>query len=172
MRLAVSLVAHTGLHSPEACANTVLSCTPAVPSQSHNGSKSCARYQDRSTSGEVCFSPARRDVRSRRQQPFAIDVSFRSKPSTAPSLLGLAAIQYFERVKDLTGLSPKRRFIAILAAAAVLSAVLIIVLGPWLARYAVAEPNARSSHKLPTPQGGGIAVVGATVLVSGGVLFF
>jgi UDP-N-acetylmuramyl pentapeptide phosphotransferase/UDP-N-acetylglucosamine-1-phosphate transferase len=62
--------------------------------------------------------------------------------------------------------------LTILAAAAVLSAVLIIVLGPWLARYAVAEPNARSSHKLPTPQGGGIAVVGATVLVSGGVLFF
>src|SRR5262249_23751247 len=29
----------------------------------------------------------------------------------------------------------------------------------------------RSSHKLPTPQGGGIAVVGATVLISGGVLF-
>jgi UDP-N-acetylmuramyl pentapeptide phosphotransferase/UDP-N-acetylglucosamine-1-phosphate transferase len=28
-----------------------------------------------------------------------------------------------------------------------------------------------SSHKLPTPQGGGIAVVGATILVSGGALF-
>jgi UDP-N-acetylmuramyl pentapeptide phosphotransferase/UDP-N-acetylglucosamine-1-phosphate transferase len=62
--------------------------------------------------------------------------------------------------------------LTILAVAAVLSAVLIIVLGPWLARYAVAEPNARSSHKLPTPRGGGIAVVGATALVSGGVLFF
>jgi UDP-N-acetylmuramyl pentapeptide phosphotransferase/UDP-N-acetylglucosamine-1-phosphate transferase len=62
--------------------------------------------------------------------------------------------------------------LTILAVAAVLSAVLIIVLGPWLARYAVAEPNARSSHKLPTPQGGGIAVVGATVLASGGVLLF
>jgi hypothetical protein len=43
---------------------------------------------------------------------FAIDVSFRSKPSRAFSLLRLAAIQYFERLKDLTGLSPKRRFIA------------------------------------------------------------
>lgn len=60
--------------------------------------------------------------------------------------------------------------LTILAVAAVLSAVLIIGLGPWLARYAVAEPNERSSHKLPTPQGGGIAVVGATVLVSGSVL--
>src|SRR5262249_18543683 len=56
--------------------------------------------------------------------------------------------------------------------AAVLSALLIIALGPWLARYALAEPNTRSSHKLPTPQGGGIAVVGATILVSGGALFF
>src|SRR5207237_170961 len=49
--------------------------------------------------------------------------------------------------------------LAILAVAAVLSASLIVVLGPWLARYAMAKPNARSSHKLPTPQGGGIAVV-------------
>jgi UDP-N-acetylmuramyl pentapeptide phosphotransferase/UDP-N-acetylglucosamine-1-phosphate transferase len=54
----------------------------------------------------------------------------------------------------------------------VLSAALIVALGPWLARYAVAKPNARSSHKTPTPQGGGIAVIGATVLVSTGVLFF
>ena len=62
--------------------------------------------------------------------------------------------------------------LAILAVAAVLSASLIVALGPWLARYAVAKPNARSSHKVPTPQGGGIAVVGATIAVSGGVLFF
>ena len=62
--------------------------------------------------------------------------------------------------------------LAILPAAAVLSALLIVVLGPWLARYAVAKPNARSSHKIPTPQGGGIAVIGATILVSGGVLLF
>jgi UDP-N-acetylmuramyl pentapeptide phosphotransferase/UDP-N-acetylglucosamine-1-phosphate transferase len=61
---------------------------------------------------------------------------------------------------------------AILLSAAILSALLIIGLAPWLARYAIAEPNARSSHKLPTPQGGGIAVIGATLLVSGGVLFF
>ena len=60
--------------------------------------------------------------------------------------------------------------LAILLAAAVFSAVLIVALGPWLAHYAVAKPNARSSHKLPTPQGGGIAVIGATLVVSGGVL--
>ena len=43
---------------------------------------------------------------------FAIDVSFRCEPSTAPSLLGLAAIHYFKRVKDSAGLAPKCRFIA------------------------------------------------------------
>jgi UDP-N-acetylmuramyl pentapeptide phosphotransferase/UDP-N-acetylglucosamine-1-phosphate transferase len=61
--------------------------------------------------------------------------------------------------------------LAIVLAAAVLSASLIVALGPWLARYAVAKPNARSSHKAPTPQGGGIAVIAATLLVSGSVLF-
>jgi UDP-N-acetylmuramyl pentapeptide phosphotransferase/UDP-N-acetylglucosamine-1-phosphate transferase len=40
---------------------------------------------------------------------------------------------------------------------------LIFALRPQFARYAMARPNARSSHKLPTPQGGGIAVVAATL---------
>jgi UDP-N-acetylmuramyl pentapeptide phosphotransferase/UDP-N-acetylglucosamine-1-phosphate transferase len=62
--------------------------------------------------------------------------------------------------------------LAILVAAAVLSAALIVVFGPLLKRYAVAKPNARSSHKLPTPQGGGIAVVAATIVVSGVALSF
>ena len=38
-------------------------------------------------------------------------------------------------------------------------------LRPWLRRYALAHPNARSSHREPTPQGGGIAVIVATVVV-------
>ena len=62
--------------------------------------------------------------------------------------------------------------LAISLAAAVFSAVLIVALWPWLDRYAVARPNLRSSHKTPTPQGGGIAVIGATLITSGGVLFF
>jgi UDP-N-acetylmuramyl pentapeptide phosphotransferase/UDP-N-acetylglucosamine-1-phosphate transferase len=61
---------------------------------------------------------------------------------------------------------------AIVLAAAVLSALLIVALAPWLARYAVAKPNARSSHKTPTPQGGGIAVIVATIAVSIGALLF
>ncbi|MBR1174144.1 glycosyl transferase [Bradyrhizobium sp. KB893862 SZCCT0404] len=38
---------------------------------------------------------------------------------------------------------------------------------PLLQRYALARPNARSSHRIPTPQGGGIAVIAATLLVAG-----
>jgi UDP-N-acetylmuramyl pentapeptide phosphotransferase/UDP-N-acetylglucosamine-1-phosphate transferase len=51
-------------------------------------------------------------------------------------------------------------------AATVLCMVLIVLLRPLLIRYALARPNARSSHKIPTPQGGGIAVVGATLAVA------
>jgi UDP-N-acetylmuramyl pentapeptide phosphotransferase/UDP-N-acetylglucosamine-1-phosphate transferase len=52
-----------------------------------------------------------------------------------------------------------------LAGGAVLSAALIVVLKPLLVRYALARPNARSSHTMPTPQGGGIAVVGSALVV-------
>jgi UDP-N-acetylmuramyl pentapeptide phosphotransferase/UDP-N-acetylglucosamine-1-phosphate transferase len=51
--------------------------------------------------------------------------------------------------------------VAILAG--LLSAGLIVALLPWLKAYALARPNARSSHHEPTPQGGGIAVVVATL---------
>ncbi len=60
---------------------------------------------------------------------------------------------------------------AIVVAAALLSATLVIVLRPLLKRYALARPNARSSHMVPTPQGGGIAVVTATIAVSIGMLY-
>jgi UDP-N-acetylmuramyl pentapeptide phosphotransferase/UDP-N-acetylglucosamine-1-phosphate transferase len=40
---------------------------------------------------------------------------------------------------------------------------LILLLWPWLNRYALAHPNARSSHYKPTPQGGGAAVVAASL---------
>ena len=52
---------------------------------------------------------------------------------------------------------------ATVAIAALLSALLIVLLRPVLVRYALARPNARSSHTTPTPQGGGIAVVAATI---------
>jgi UDP-N-acetylmuramyl pentapeptide phosphotransferase/UDP-N-acetylglucosamine-1-phosphate transferase len=60
----------------------------------------------------------------------------------------------------------------ILVIAAAASAAIIVALKPFLTRYAVAQPNARSSHTQPTPQGGGIAVVAATILavLAGGVM--
>ena len=51
-------------------------------------------------------------------------------------------------------------------AAALICAGLIVVLRPLLQRYALARPNARSSHVTPTPQGGGIAVMIATAIAA------
>ncbi|MDH6261888.1 UDP-N-acetylmuramyl pentapeptide phosphotransferase/UDP-N-acetylglucosamine-1-phosphate transferase [Bradyrhizobium sp. BR13661] len=51
--------------------------------------------------------------------------------------------------------------------AALISACTTWLSMPLLQRYALARPNARSSHKVPTPQGAGIAVVAATLLVAG-----
>jgi UDP-N-acetylmuramyl pentapeptide phosphotransferase/UDP-N-acetylglucosamine-1-phosphate transferase len=56
---------------------------------------------------------------------------------------------------------------AIAALSALLCVGLIVLLRPMLARYALAKPNARSSHRVPTPQGGGIAVMAATLTASG-----
>ena len=50
-------------------------------------------------------------------------------------------------------------------AAALLTSILIVLLRPLLVRYALARPNARSSHKVPTPQGGGIAIMAAVMIV-------
>src|SRR5262245_21143320 len=52
--------------------------------------------------------------------------------------------------------------VAILAGA--VSVALILALSPWLKAYALARPNARSSHREPTPQGGGAAVIVATLV--------
>src|SRR5579872_855203 len=49
---------------------------------------------------------------------------------------------------------------------ALASAAAILVLYPLLKRYALAKPNARSSHVIPTPQGAGIAVVAAVIVAS------
>src|SRR5262249_8875604 len=54
-----------------------------------------------------------------------------------------------------------------IATAALLSAGIIPAIMPLLQRYALARPNARSSHRIPTPQGAGIAVIAAALAVSG-----
>lgn len=52
------------------------------------------------------------------------------------------------------------------AIAALISAVITWTSRPLLQRYALARPNARSSHRIPTPQGAGIAVIAATLVVA------
>jgi UDP-N-acetylmuramyl pentapeptide phosphotransferase/UDP-N-acetylglucosamine-1-phosphate transferase len=52
----------------------------------------------------------------------------------------------------------------------ILSRKLIGWLQPWLARHATVRPNTRSLHHAPTPQGGGIGVVLATLAVAWGAI--
>jgi UDP-N-acetylmuramyl pentapeptide phosphotransferase/UDP-N-acetylglucosamine-1-phosphate transferase len=75
------------------------------------------------------------------------------------------------RMSDSDALSALLELGCIVFAAAILCAGLIVLLRPLLKRYALARPNARSSHTIPTPQGGGIAVVLATLFVTAAVLF-
>jgi UDP-N-acetylmuramyl pentapeptide phosphotransferase/UDP-N-acetylglucosamine-1-phosphate transferase len=61
---------------------------------------------------------------------------------------------------------PLLSLLAVLTAA-VLSAGMIWAIRPVLLRHALATPNTRSSHRIPTPQGAGVAVIAATLLVAG-----
>jgi len=66
---------------------------------------------------------------------------------------------------DLLGPLERETVLAgLLVVSALLSATLIVLLMPLLQRYALARPNVRSSHRIPTPQGGGIAVLAATII--------
>src|SRR5690606_10224978 len=51
----------------------------------------------------------------------------------------------------------------VVVASAMASAGLICLVRPLLLRYALVQPNARSSHAIATPQGGGVAVLAATI---------
>jgi UDP-N-acetylmuramyl pentapeptide phosphotransferase/UDP-N-acetylglucosamine-1-phosphate transferase len=57
--------------------------------------------------------------------------------------------------------------LAIVAVAALLCTLMTWAIKPLLQRYALARPNSRSSHRVPTPQGGGIAVIAATLSAAG-----
>ena len=65
-----------------------------------------------------------------------------------------------------------RWWLVLLAAitAAIISAGVIRLIRPQLLKHALARPNARSSHRIPTPQGAGIAVIAATLAIAGIVL--
>jgi UDP-N-acetylmuramyl pentapeptide phosphotransferase/UDP-N-acetylglucosamine-1-phosphate transferase len=56
-------------------------------------------------------------------------------------------------------------FSFVFVGSALTSAGLIWLLQPFWQRYALAKPNSRSSHKVPTPQSGGIAVIAVTVTI-------
>ena len=60
----------------------------------------------------------------------------------------------------------------ILVGAALATVLLIIALRPLLKRYALAKPSVRSSHNVPTPQGGGIAVITAATAAACAALSF
>jgi len=60
--------------------------------------------------------------------------------------------------------------IAAAVSAALLSAALTWAIRPLMMRIALAKPNARSSHRIPTPQGGGIAVIAATLVSAATVI--
>ncbi|MEO8321117.1 MAG: glycosyl transferase, partial [Bradyrhizobium sp.] len=56
--------------------------------------------------------------------------------------------------------------------AVLLSSALTWAIRPLMLRHALAKPNARSSHRIPTPQGAGIAVIAATLIAAGVVIAF
>lgn len=56
--------------------------------------------------------------------------------------------------------------LVLLIAAAAVCSLAIDAIYPLLQRYALARPVARSSHRTPTAQGGGFAVVGAALLIA------
>lgn len=66
---------------------------------------------------------------------------------------------------------PYLSFIAAILAV-VLSSAVTWAIRPLMLRHALAKPNARSSHRIPTPQGAGIAVIAATLIVAGAVMAF
>jgi UDP-N-acetylmuramyl pentapeptide phosphotransferase/UDP-N-acetylglucosamine-1-phosphate transferase len=55
-------------------------------------------------------------------------------------------------------------------AATMLSAGMTWSIRPLLLRHALARPNARSSHRVATPQGAGIAVIAATLVVAAAIM--
>jgi UDP-N-acetylmuramyl pentapeptide phosphotransferase/UDP-N-acetylglucosamine-1-phosphate transferase len=56
-------------------------------------------------------------------------------------------------------------WVAVVAGSAALCAGLIVLLNPLLIRHVLAHPNARSSHSKVTPQGAGVAVILALLVV-------
>lgn len=62
--------------------------------------------------------------------------------------------------------------LSVFVVAAALSACLICIIRPLLRRHALAQPNNRSSHTVPTPQGAGAAVISAALLSASGAMLW
>ncbi len=71
----------------------------------------------------------------------------------------------------MTRPEPELWAVLLVAGCAGLSALLILMLKPLLVRHLLAHPNARSSHKIPTPQGAGLAVM-ASVFAGSALAIF
>jgi UDP-N-acetylmuramyl pentapeptide phosphotransferase/UDP-N-acetylglucosamine-1-phosphate transferase len=71
----------------------------------------------------------------------------------------------------MTQSEPYLSFAAALLAV-LLSSALTWAIRPLMLRHALAKPNARSSHRIPTPQGAGIAVIAATLIAAFAVIAF
>ena len=57
-------------------------------------------------------------------------------------------------------------YLSAMIAAAILAYLITWLIRPLLLRHLLAKPNERSSHRISTPQGAGIAVIAATVAIS------
>jgi UDP-N-acetylmuramyl pentapeptide phosphotransferase/UDP-N-acetylglucosamine-1-phosphate transferase len=76
------------------------------------------------------------------------------------------------RINPMTMASSNHAIAALLSITlltALIGFLAIAAMLPILKRIALAHPNARSSHKVPTPQGGGIVVAAAAALVLAGM---
>ena len=67
-------------------------------------------------------------------------------------------------------ISDAQLFLLAIGGAVLLSARLVASIRPMLLKHALAKPNARSSHRIPTPQGAGIAVIAATLVVTAAIM--
>lgn len=65
-------------------------------------------------------------------------------------------------------MNPSEPYLSLAAAAlaVLLSSAITWAIRPLMLRHAMAKPNARSSHRIPTPQGAGIAVIAATLVAA------
>lgn len=69
-------------------------------------------------------------------------------------------------MKELLISQPLLFALVVATGACILCIFLISLLLPLLQRHALVRPNERSSHRVPTPQGGGLPVVAATLIAS------